>query len=112
MTWTDFAPGKRVVSLIDWRAHLSNLPMLQAVTLPKIGEICTVHSQQVGSVKGNLVLFLEEHPPVLVVYREDGRKKKAVLGFEASYFKPLDESRIDVFRALLNTAPADEAVPA
>ena len=118
VSWQDYQPGRRLVSLIEWRDHLRGIPRgvidVSAASLPAKGEICTIASTAIGQTQGNLVLFLEEHPPLMATVLDGAAIRRVVLGFEAQYFRPLDETRLDQFRAMLDAKPADapEAVPA
>lgn len=118
--WKHYQPGRRVVSLIDWAEHFAPLyapGLLKQGDLspPAKGEICTIERVTLGTIKGNLILFLVEHPAVCVTWIDGGTARRSILGFEAQYFRPLDESRLDQFRAMLAGKPADaprEAAPA
>lgn len=116
MNWEQFYPGRRVVSLIDWKARLAPKPGFARIhfdTLPVKGEICTIQSTRL-SLDQELILFLAEHKPGHAVLFRSSNPVVMLLGFDAMYFRPLDESKLDQFRVHLQGVPveAPEGVPA
>lgn len=86
--------GQRVVTIGDWdkRAHMPNLP--------KKGIIYTIREIIVRREKVGFRLVEIQNPPFNSVL--DGSEEPA---FHSVHFKPVDESKIDVFRKIAANPP-------
>ncbi|PZO78466.1 MAG: hypothetical protein DI629_12275 [Mesorhizobium amorphae] len=103
MAW-DFRPGMRVVCVdadplpdTDWYCGEE----------PQVGAIYTL-DHVFTDTDGELVVLLKELHRSLEAMLEWG----ADIAYLACRFRPLDETRLDVFRALLNPAPKRVQEPA
>lgn len=112
MNWADYQPGKRVVCLIDYAKHPETalFPELVRLPLPVPGTVCTITAQHVGQMHGGLCLSLAEFSMPWVSLWPLGLHAIGKPLFDAKYFRPVDEAKIDQFRKILTDIPT--AVPA
>lgn len=107
MSW-DFKPGMRVVCIDDQFDDFTiTVALKYGVTLAKKGVVYTLRAVFIDDhycAPANLRILLEEirNPDLPFI---DG---DAEADFPAKRFRPLDESRLDVFRNLLVGLPKEE----
>jgi hypothetical protein len=92
-------PGQRVVfngPFDDMDAAIFAAFPEKGFKMPDSGKVYTIRRVYIangGAVCVHLVELTNRH-----LYRDDNSEP----GFPAKYFKPLDETRLDVFRSMLN----------
>lgn len=108
MSWADYQPGRRVVCVADFSILLRRY----CTAVPQKGRIYTIREallEASHSKAQTLGLRFEEFSafglPGAPLPITDGE-----VAFEASCFRPLDETRLDVFRRML--APSRQGVVA
>lgn len=109
MSWADYQPGRRVVCVADWSGTLA---VDICTVLPVKGRVYTIRATSVadGLREKNILglrfvefqSFTKEGSPYLA---RDGE-----WWWQAFGFRPLDETRLDVFRKML--APSRQGVVA
>lgn len=98
VNWKDFEVGKRVVCIIDQNKYIVSVPN---AILPKKGHIYTIRSQLAKGRELGVHLVEIVHPPAQWL---DGFYEPYFI--DARYFfRPIDETRIDQFRAMLHNLP-------
>lgn len=111
MNWADYQVGRRVVCIGETRENPPNVVLLDPIPMPVKGRVYTITRVRPGAIGGHLCLGLEEIGEVRVRLLLNGRPCIGDVMYEAKYFRPLDEGRLDQFRKLLSPVPADR-VPA
>ena len=95
MNWKDYEPDKRVVCVLKdgyrWmNPHINN---------PEHGKIYTIRENMVRDERLGLLFVEIVNKPQLW---DDGIYEPC---FNAIYFRPVDETRLDVFRSMLTNLP-------
>lgn len=106
MSW-EYQPGMRVVCIDDvWPPFIQAEQRLGRCNFPEKGRVYTLREVFIAPEVGVVVVRLREinNPPVAVF--GDGSLGEPCWG--AHRFRPLDESRLDVFRDLLVDLPKEE----
>lgn len=95
----DWHTGMRLVCIKNFNRNGLGQPIEPHIRLPEKGRIYTLADMFSYGTIG--VITLQELPVQYVVYSGI----KVMVRFDARAFKPVDESRLDVFRAMLRTKP-------
>ncbi len=104
----NFHVGQKVVCVGD---DLASVPegyvLLTPLVLPVKGKIYTVRSIEIGLVRGEACLRLEEIEDQTAEVLAEGELWEIEIVFDASYFRPLVERKTDisVFKEMLNYQP-------
>jgi len=101
-----FYPGQHVICINDdWSGDGFDLSELAGIDLPKKGLVYTVEHTEPPLTGVQFIVYLEEFSlPEVTISTEDG-EISGIPGFGADHFRPLDETRLDIFRAHLAPSP-------
>lgn len=107
MIWQGYDVGKRVVCICTGESWIA-----ACTIVPQQNKIYTIKATRIGlTVRGETVLGLRFEEFESYSATEEYEPEDGYWWFAAPDFRPVDERRLDVFRQLLKTVPAD-GVPA